>query len=102
MQFHIFVFPGETCLTSIEKAVRYVQLVPDRNMQIFSGGVAERSNAVDCKSTGHAFDGSNPSPTTIFARFGQKNEAVRLRFIWLSLASLREAQFHAGLPRFIR
>ena len=30
-----------------------------------SGGVAERSNAVDCKSTGHAFDGSNPSPTTI-------------------------------------
>ena len=30
----------------------------------FSGGIAERSKAADCKSASTAFDGSNPSPTT--------------------------------------
>ena len=33
-----------------------------------AGGVAERSNAVDCKSTGIPFGGSNPPPTTIFLK----------------------------------
>ena len=32
----------------------------------FSGGIAERSKAADCKSALSEFDGSNPSPTTIF------------------------------------
>ncbi len=32
---------------------------------IGNGGVAERSNAADCKSALYEFDGSNPSPTTI-------------------------------------
>ena len=31
-----------------------------------SGGIAERSKAADCKSALSEFDGSNPSPTTIF------------------------------------
>ena len=30
------------------------------------GGVPERSKGSDCKSDGYAFEGSNPSPTTIF------------------------------------
>ena len=30
------------------------------------GGIAERSKAADCKSALSEFDGSNPSPTTIF------------------------------------
>ena len=30
-----------------------------------SGGVAERSNATDCKSVDLVYDGSNPSPSTI-------------------------------------
>ena len=30
------------------------------------GGVPERSKGSDCKSDGFAFEGSNPSPTTIF------------------------------------
>ena len=29
------------------------------------GGVPERSKGSDCKSDGYAFEGSNPSPTTI-------------------------------------
>ena len=31
----------------------------------FSGGVPERSKGSDCKSDGSAFEGSNPSPSTI-------------------------------------
>ena len=31
------------------------------------GGVPERSKGSDCKSDGYAFEGSNPSPTTILA-----------------------------------
>ena len=30
----------------------------------FEGGVAERSNATDCKSVDLVYDGSNPSPST--------------------------------------
>ncbi len=30
------------------------------------GGVPERSKGTDCKSVGSAFEGSNPSPSTIF------------------------------------
>lgn len=32
-----------------------------------NGGIAKRSNAADCKSALLEFDGSNPSPTTIFS-----------------------------------
>ena len=54
-----------------------------RSMKTFrAGGVAERSNAVDCKSTGIPFGGSNPPPTTIFLpSWAKKHEAVRLRFM---------------------
>ncbi len=31
-----------------------------------SGGVPERPKGSDCKSDGSAFEGSNPSPSTIF------------------------------------
>ena len=30
------------------------------------GGVPERSKGSDCKSDGYAFEGSNPSPATMF------------------------------------
>lgn len=33
---------------------------------VINGGVAERSNATDCKSVDLVYDGSNPSPSTIF------------------------------------
>ena len=32
---------------------------------VSSGGVPERSKGADCKSAGSAFEGSNPSPSTI-------------------------------------
>ncbi len=32
------------------------------------GGVPEWPKGADCKSAGSAFDGSNPSPSTIFSR----------------------------------
>ncbi|CAH8184500.1 hypothetical protein VAE130_540003 [Vibrio aestuarianus] len=32
------------------------------------GGVPEWPKGADCKSAGTAFDGSNPSPSTIFLR----------------------------------
>ena len=38
---------------------------------IGNGGVAERSNAADCKSALYEFDGSNPSPTTILKTLGK-------------------------------
>ena len=44
--------------------VRFPLPAPVYSIKPF-GGVAERSNAVDCKSTGCTFDGPNPSPTTI-------------------------------------
>nr|ADI16879.1 hypothetical protein [uncultured gamma proteobacterium HF0010_16J05] len=31
-----------------------------------SGGIPERSKGSDCKSDGYAFEGSNPSPATMF------------------------------------
>ena len=34
----------------------------------FFGGVPERSKGADCKSGGSAFEGSNPSPTTVNLR----------------------------------
>src|SRR5271169_2606668 len=37
-------------------------------MRGFVGGVPERSKGADCKSAGHAFEGSNPSPSTRFVR----------------------------------
>ena len=35
------------------------------------GGVPEWSKGTDCKSVGVAFEGSNPSPTTIILRSGR-------------------------------
>jgi hypothetical protein len=32
------------------------------------GGILKRSTRADCKSAGLAFEGSNPSPTTIYKR----------------------------------
>ena len=34
-------------------------------LSCFVGGVPERSKGADCKSAGSAFEGSNPSPSTI-------------------------------------
>ena len=31
------------------------------------GGIPERSKGADCKSVGSAFEGSNPSPSTIYS-----------------------------------
>jgi hypothetical protein len=53
---------------------RFFEGIDSRQTKIFryfsrsfigNGGVAERSNAADCKSALYEFDGSNPSPTTI-------------------------------------
>jgi hypothetical protein len=33
--------------------------------QTNNGRIPKRSNGADCKSAGNAFEGSNPSPTTI-------------------------------------
>jgi hypothetical protein len=33
-------------------------------LRVSFGGVPERSKGADCKSAGHAFEGSNPSPST--------------------------------------
>ena len=37
------------------------------------GGVPERSKGSDCKSDGYAFEGSNPSPTTILNASGGRS-----------------------------
>ena len=39
---------------------------PLTRSKLIIGGIAERSKAADCKSALSEFDGSNPSPTTIF------------------------------------
>ncbi len=39
-------------------------------MSRFAGGVPERSKGTDCKSVGSAFEGSNPSPSTIVLQWG--------------------------------
>ena len=39
---------------------------PLTRSKLKNGGIAERSKAADCKSALSEFDGSNPSPTTIF------------------------------------
>ncbi len=41
-----------------------------KNCGLFYGGVPERSKGSDCKSDGSAFEGSNPSPSTIFLNAG--------------------------------
>ena len=41
------------------------------------GGVPERSKGSDCKSDGYAFEGSNPSPTTIICDTGFWGTAKR-------------------------
>ena len=48
----------------------YYLLVSTKRMinplsRVCNGGVAERSNATDCKSVDLVYDGSNPSPSTI-------------------------------------
>ena len=52
------------------------------------GGVPERSKGSDCKSDGYAFEGSNPSPTTIICGTG---------FLWYRKA-LRER--YAGMVQW--
>ena len=52
------------------------------------GGVPERSKGSDCKSDGYAFEGSNPSPTTIVCGTG---------FLWYRKA-LRER--YAGMVQW--
>ena len=55
----------------------------------FFGGIAERSKAADCKSALSEFDGSNPSPTTIFklktATFVAVFYHIRFQFPFLEL-----------------
>ena len=44
------------------------------------GGVPERSKGSDCKSDGYAFEGSNPSPTTIISGdIKEQGSAAELR-----------------------
>ena len=48
------------------------------------GGVPERSKGADCKSAGHAFEGSNPSPSTIgLRRRGDTKAWQEIRMVWL-------------------
>ena len=46
------------------------------------GGVPERSKGSDCKSDGYAFEGSNPSPTTMICGTGlfRYRKALRERY----------------------
>ena len=41
-----------------------------------SGGIPEWPKGTDCKSVGTAFEGSNPSPPTIYAHVAQSVEHV--------------------------
>ena len=43
------------------------------------GGVPERSKGSDCKSDGYAFEGSNPSPTTIICGAQRFRYRIALR-----------------------
>jgi hypothetical protein len=40
----------------------------------FPGGVPERSKGADCKSAGSAFEGSNPSPSTMISMMKRNNK----------------------------
>ena len=43
------------------------------------GGVAERSNATDCKSVDLVYDGSNPSPSTTDESLGVFDFNIKLK-----------------------
>ena len=45
------------------------------------GGVPEWSKGSDCKSDGSAFEGSNPSPSTIFFPVAWQRNWVRLALV---------------------
>ena len=47
-----------------------------------TGGIPERSKGSDCKSDGYAFEGSNPSPTTMICgtEFLWCRKALRERY----------------------
>ena len=45
----------------------------------FIGGVAERSNATDCKSVDLVYDGSNPSPSTTDESLGVFDFNIKLK-----------------------
>ena len=55
---------GISAVHQPSKLVRGVR--PPLPAPFFYGGIPERPKGADCKSAGTAFDGSNPSPTTIF------------------------------------
>lgn len=52
----------------ISNQYRQKNLIRYVSQPIQIGGIAKRSNAADCKSALSEFDGSNPSPTTIFLK----------------------------------
>lgn len=45
------------------------------NAPLFQEGLPQRSTGPDCKSGGLAFEGSNPSPSTI-------NTVLRVKIVW--------------------
>ncbi len=58
-------------LTALPSKVRILLPPPFKckssdNQEVPRGGVPERPKGSDCKSDGSAFEGSNPSPSTIF------------------------------------
>ena len=53
-------------------------------IRLFAGGVPERSKGADCKSAGSAFEGSNPSPSTIGRQI--RKRARRVSYIGITLA----------------
>ena len=60
---------GWTTLENARRRQNALRLTTGTEIAIiasFVGGVPERSKGTDCKSVGSAFEGSNPSPSTIF------------------------------------
>ena len=71
-----------------------------------SGGIPEWPKGTDCKSVGTAFEGSNPSPPTIYAHVAQsvehvlgKDEVVGSIPIVGSILICREARGPHGAPQ---
>ena len=73
------IFGFELCWTS-----HYWQFTDWSHTMFYCGGVPKRSTGADCKSAGSAFEGSNPSPSTIGRQI--RKRARRVSYSGITLA----------------
>ena len=70
------------------------------NMSVF-GGLPEWPKGADCKSAGYAFDGSNPSPSTVEQKYGTGTGSRGSSSVGRASAFQAERRrFEPGLPLY--